>query len=215
MQALIFANGHFATLPDLPDIIEKTGLIVAADGGAVHCASLGLLPHVVLGDFDSIPADLLESYQQKGVELHRHPVHKDRTDLELALDLAMSKGARRVVLLGVLGGRWDMSMANMLLAAQEKYRDIFVSLVDNDCLIRILHHGREHVLNKRHGIIVSLLPLGGEVSGITLTGFRYPLVEQSIPFGSSHGVSNVLLEEYASVYHRAGVLLCVQQNHGR
>jgi thiamine pyrophosphokinase len=211
MKTLIFANGSFDCRTAFAHLVEMADLIIAADGGAVHCAALGIQPHVALGDFDSIGRELLDHYEQEGVELYRHPVHKDATDLELALDLAGEKGAEQVYLLGALGGRWDMSIANIMLAAQEKYCNIEVSLVDGDCLMRILHPGREHTVVHRDGIMVSLLPLGGDVVGVTLTGFRYPLAEQTIRFGSSRGVSNLLETESGSIRHQNGILLCIQQ----
>lgn len=210
MQTLIFANGNFDVFPEFPSLVETADLIIAADGGAAHCASAGILPHVALGDFDSIGRELLEYYEREGVEIYRHPVHKNATDLELALDLAGEKGAQQVCLLGALGGRWDMSMANIMLAAQEKYRKIDVSLVGSGCRMHILHSGREHSVVSSHGIMVSLLPLGGDAEGVTLSGFRYPLTGHTIRFGSSRGVSNLMEAENASVYHRDGVLLCIQ-----
>jgi len=210
MMTLIFANGFFTAFTELPSLIEKADLIIAADGGAVHCAGLNIQPQVVLGDFDSIGSELLEKYEREGVEICRHPVHKDATDLELALDLAGEKGAQQVYLLGALGGRWDMSMANIMLAAQEKYRNIDVLLVGGGCRMRILHPGREHIVSHRDGIMVSLLPLGGDADGVTLTGFRYPLADYTIRFGSSRGVSNLLESESSSICLRNGVLLCIQ-----
>ncbi len=122
MLTLIFANGDLTEPPELPDLLARADLIIAADGGANSCRCLGIIPDVLIGDLDSIDPAILKDFQVKAVAIHRHPPRKDATDLELALDFAMAQGAREVWLFGGLGGRWDMSLANVLLAAREKYK---------------------------------------------------------------------------------------------
>ena len=68
-------------------------LIIAADGGAVHCLALGITPDVVVGDFDSLSPDQLNRLKASGTDIIRHPVRKDDTDLELALKTAVDRGA--------------------------------------------------------------------------------------------------------------------------
>ena len=211
MQTLIFANGDFCLFESLESLVLQVDLIIAADGGAAHCENIGIVPHIVVGDCDSIGADLLERYRQEDVKIFRHPIEKDATDLELALDLACEKGTCQVCLLGALGGRWDMSLANIMLAAQGKYREIDIFLVGDDCRMRILHPGRQHSVFNHDGATVSLLPLEGNTEGVTLIGFHYPLDDHTIRFGSSRGVSNLLAAERATICHQKGVLLCIQQ----
>ena len=210
MLILIFANGEFATTPDLSDLLDRAGLIIAADGGANHCARLGIVPDILLGDLDSVETGLLQKLQAQGVAIHRHPPEKDATDLELALDLALDRGATAVWLVGALGGRWDMSLANIMLCALEKYRSLPITLVGADCRMHILRSGQPFTVHPTHpGRKVSLLPLGGDIQGITLEGFQYPLRDASLPFGSSRGISNVLTEETGTVRLEQGVLLCI------
>ena len=210
MLILIFANGEFATTPDLSDLLDRAGLIIAADGGANHCARLGIVPDILLGDLDSVETGLLQKLQAQGVAIHRHPPEKDATDLELALDLALDRGATAVWLVGALGGRWDMSLANIMLCALEKYRSLPITLMGADCRMHILRAGHPFTVHPTHpGRKVSLLPLGGDIQGITLEGFQYPLRDASLPFGSSRGISNVLTEETGTVRLEQGVLLCI------
>ena len=210
MLILIFANGEFATTPDLSDLLDRAGLIIAADGGANHCARLGIVPDILLGDLDSVETGLLQKLQAQGVAIHRHPPEKDATDLELALDLALDRGATAVWLVGALGGRWDMSLANIMLCALEKYRSLPITLMGADCRMHILRAGHPFTVHPTHpGRKVSLLPLGGDIQGITLEGFQYPLRDASLPFGSSRGISNVLTEEMGTVRLEQGVLLCI------
>lgn len=211
MRVVIFANGQLESQADLRSFHLDADLLIAADGGANHCDALGLLPDILIGDLDSISPALLESYQTRSVEVHRHPAEKNATDLELALDLALKRGASQVMLIGVLGGRWDMSISNIMLVAADCYKNLSITLVGRDCTMRILHPGREHCITGRLGDTISLLPLSGAARGVTLSGFAYPLSNQQIDFGSSRGVSNILKARQASVWFREGVLLCIRQ----
>jgi thiamine pyrophosphokinase len=209
MLTLIFANGDLTEPPELPDLLARADLIIAADGGANSCRCLGIIPDVLIGDLDSIDPAILKEFQEKAVAIHRHPPRKDATDLELALDFAMIQGARQVWLFGGLGGRWDMSLANVLLAAQEKYKTLSFTIPGPACLLHILHPGEPFTLSGSVGQTVSLLPLRGDVRGLTLHGFAYPLHDATLPFGTTRGISNVLNEPAATVQFHGGVLLCI------
>lgn len=208
MTAIIFANGNLDPTPELDALIKKADLIIAADGGANHCAQLNLIPDVLLGDLDSIFPEILESYKTEGTVINRHPKRKDATDLELALDLAVEKGSRSVWLVGALGGRWDMSLANIMLAAGDKYKHLKISLLGQDCSMHILHPAAHTIIGKP-GQKVSILPLKGDAHGVTLDEFEYPLKDHDVPFGSSIGVSNVMQKDQGKVHFTQGILLCV------
>jgi thiamine pyrophosphokinase len=209
MFAVIFANGILDHSPELAALLKQADLLIAADGGANHCAKFGIIPDILLGDLDSIDPEILAMYQKQGMAIHRHPPRKDATDLELALDLATEKGARSTWLVGALGGRWDMSLANIMLAAGEKYKDEDIFLLGQDCTIQILHPGKEYTINSVPGQKVSILPLKGDARGVTLSGFEYPLTDHAIPFGSTLGVSNIMKNARVTVQHNEGILLCI------
>ena len=189
---------------------EQPDLVIAVDGGAEKCRRLGIVPHLLIGDLDSISSELTEKYRHTGVEIIRHPRRKDATDLELALDLAKVRGADQLLLFGVLGGRWDMSLANVMLAASTKYRRMHISLLQTRCRIHIIHGGSDFILKSREGQTVSLLPLSVDVEGVTTSGFEYPLQDSLLPFGSSRGISNILMKNEGTVMVKKGVLLCIE-----
>ncbi len=205
---IIFANGKLDPAPELDALVKKADLIIAADGGANHCARLDIVPDVLLGDLDSIHPKILESCKTEGTAINRHPKRKDATDLELALDLAAEKGSRSITLVGALGGRWDMSLANIMLAAGDKYKHLKISLLGRDCTMQVLHPGT-HTIGGEPGQKVSILPLKGDAHSVTLSGFEYPLNEYTVPFGSSIGVSNIMNKDQVTVQFTQGILLCV------
>jgi len=214
MLALIIANGNLDHSADLLALLKQADFLIAADGGAHHCASLGITPDILLGDLDSIKPAILEELESKEVPIHQHPTRKDATDLELAVDFAIDKGAQTVWLAGVLGGRWDMSLANIMLAASDKYTDQEMFLLGPDCSMQILHPGRMYTINGIPQQRVSFLPLKNEVCNVTLRGFEYPLTLHTMSFGSTLGVSNTIKNPQATVQHSKGVLLCILFNVG-
>ncbi|PJF45860.1 MAG: thiamine diphosphokinase, partial [Candidatus Thermofonsia Clade 3 bacterium] len=89
MRALIAVNGVIQDYSSLQPLLRDDDYLVAADGGALHWLALGRTPHVVVGDLDSLPADLVESLAAQGVRIERHPREKDQTDIELAIERAL------------------------------------------------------------------------------------------------------------------------------
>jgi thiamine pyrophosphokinase len=182
-------------------------LVIAADGGAAHARSAGRTPDVVIGDLDSLNADLRADFEAQGVQVLRHPVAKDETDLELALLHAKHAGATQVTVVAALGGRWDHSLANLLLAAQPAMRDLHIQFAHGEERLFVI---REHaVLDAAVGERVSLLPLTGDAVGVTTDGLSFPLKNETLFFGSSRGVSNTVADAGAEVRLNAGCLLCV------
>jgi thiamine pyrophosphokinase len=205
LRAVIFANGGLThPYPLLPD-----DLIIAADGGARYCLELGLTPHLVVGDFDSLDPVSLQLLAQAGVELVRYPERKDFTDLELALQHARQRGADEILVLAALGGRWDQTLANLLLPASESLYSTHVTLIDGAQEIHLLRLGERLELHGRPGDTVSLIPLTGDAAGVTTHGLEYALSEETLYFGSTRGISNVLVDESAWVSLQEGLLLCV------
>lgn len=212
METYIFANSPNSkdTAPTLTSL-DQADLIIAADGGADLCLRLNITPDIVVGDLDSISPELIREYVDSGVEIIRHPKRKDKTDLELALDLAETKGAGRVVLFGVLGGRWDMSLSNIMLAASIKYSRMNISLCEKQCRMHIMHGNTSLILEGHPGQFFSLVPLSADVQGVTIRGFEYPLENDTLQFGSSRGLSNLLLTTKGGISTTTGILLVVQQ----
>ena len=129
-RIIIFANG-FLNRPDLlRRHITPTDRIFCADGGAQNALALGLTPAAVIGDLDSLPADLVSQLETKGVTIQRHPRRKDQTDLELAFDLAVADRPDEIMLVTALGGRLDQMLANILLLTRLDYAPIRLTLAD-------------------------------------------------------------------------------------
>ena len=220
MKVVIVANGE-ANPEAVRDAVDGADLVVAADGGLRHLLAAGMSPGVVVGDFDSAPNELVQLARQRGAEIIQYPVAKDKTDLELALDLAVERGAHEVVVIGAIGGRIDHQLGNVLLLASPAFASVAVRIVDRagaidrTCTLEpssgheILAITGRAEIRGRVGDVVSLLPLNGAVTGITTTGLLYPLTDEGLALGSSRGMSNVLTCDPATVRVGCGVLLAV------
>jgi len=205
--ALVFAGGD--PVPEsVAAVLAPRGLVIAADSGLRHALALGRAVDLVVGDLDSVDARDLDAATAAGSAVESHPTDKDATDLELALDAALIRGARRVTVVGGHGGRLDHFLANALLLAAGRYAALRLDA----------WMGRAHVtvvrdscaLTGERGSLCSLLAVGGEAGGVSTTGLRYPLRDDVLVPGSTRGVSNELVAEEATVVIETGTVLAVQ-----
>ena len=207
MRAVIFANGVIQEINLVKPLIGKKDLIVSADGGLRYIRSLGLIPDLVIGDLDSVSQDDIEFFEDKKIEILKFPIEKDQTDLEIALRELIKRGYRNILVIGALGGRIDQTLANLGLMS---------SLTNNDIRIE-LDDGQEHImLVKNHqvffgkkGDTVSLIPQCSPAKGITTSGLRYPLNDESLFSGQTRGISNEMIGGKAEINIKLGTVLCI------
>ena len=195
-------------------LLEGCSMIVAADGGGCTCLDLGVSPSVIVGDLDSIDPSTLERLTAAGVEIRRHPPEKDETDLEPALELARDRGAEEVLLMGFLGGRWDHTLANLLLPAGEAFAGLRIWGRERGVEIHWLRPGRRLELREEPGTTVSLIALGGAAGGVRTGGLSFPLAGQTLPWAAARGVSNRVEAPLAWISHETGVLACLIDRRG-
>lgn len=232
MRAAIVANGELSAHARLKEIWLRAKLRIAADGGASNARlHLRIAPHVVIGDFDSLDDETREWLEKNSCEFIRHPPAKDATDLELALQLAQSRGADEITLLGAHGGRADQFLANVLLLTQARNVRIVDAASEMWVVGKAGNEGNKgtegmgatryaigdtraegigvaEILGKK-GDIVSLIALDDRVDGIVTHGLQYPLRGETLERGSTRGISNVMLDEHATVRVARGALLVV------
>ena len=209
LRTIIFANGELHH----PPRVEPGDLIIAADGGASLCLQLGLTPSVVIGDMDSLTEDELRSLESTGAEIIIHPARKDYTDLELALLHARDQGIQEVIIAAALGERWDQTLANLLLPASPKFPEMRIVLIDGPQEIHTLRGGEHLILHGAMGDMISLIPLIGDAEGVTTGGLEYSLAGEVLRFGSTRGVSNIMLQHTAEVNLLEGTLACIHIRH--
>ena len=198
MACILFCAAGFDRLL-MP--IEENDYIIAADGGLAHTDLLGIRPHAVLGDFDSL------GRIPEGANVF--PVEKDDTDSMLAIRHGLALGHKEFLLYGCLDGpRLDHTVANFQSLQYLADRGAHGYLIGKDYIVTVLKNGTLAFPAGADGI-VSLFCVGADATGVTLTGLQYPLTEGSLTSGFPLGVSNHFTGQTASVTVKSGSLLCM------
>lgn len=208
MTGVIICGGSIRDYDYIGRYLEGADLVIAADSGAAHLAGLKAVPGLLAGDFDSISHADYHALAASGIETLRFPVEKDKTDSELAVELALERGCSTVVLLGALGTRLDHSLANVHLLKRLLDRGARGIIADEHNEVYLTDSSI--TLGKEAGAKLSLLPLSGPVKGVTTKGLHYPLENATLEIGSSWGVSNEFADETATVTITGGLLLVIK-----
>lgn len=209
MKVVVVASGDLDPMDG--SWLDRADLVIAADGGARSLDRLGRRPDRLIGDLDSVDPSLVERLVAADVMVDRHPPDKEASDTELAVMAALAADATEVVLLGAFGGsRVDHQLANVLLLADPALAGRNVRAVRASAQVRVIRGGELLVLAGEVGETVTLLPVGGDVNGVTTDGLRWPLEAATLRMGRSRGLSNEVASVPASVRIELGTLLVVE-----
>lgn len=206
----IVANGPKEFLPHLNDYDDQIDVWIGADKGALTLMQTGLKVDWALGDFDSINNEETVFIQQNAKQFQQYSSEKDATDLELALEQAISLNADTVYLFGVTGGRFDHTLVNVQTLYKLKKQNIKGIIIDYVNHIELMMPGKHTVFNDRTYPYISFVPLTLVVKGLTLKGFFYPLNDETIELGSTLCVSNKLLANKGTFLYEEGILLLIK-----
>jgi thiamine pyrophosphokinase len=219
--AIVLADGDVADRAALdaawPGWSDAVTLVIAADGGARHAAPLGLDIDRWVGDGDSISRAELDELRDRGIPIDLVAAEKDASDTELAIDAAIAAGADEVIVLGAFGGRrLDHAIANLSLLAHRALGHRPAVLLDGVARVRLVRapgpDGSSVVtpLPGRVADLVSLIPFGGDATGLTTSGLQYPLRDEALVLGSARGLSNVRRASDASFVLGHGAVLVIE-----
>lgn len=189
---------------------ETFDLIIAADKGLIAADRLELILDYIVGDFDSVPEELLAKYKQKSTPIQTFPTEKDKTDTQIALELALMHNPGEITILGALGSRMDHAVANIHLLLLPLQLNISACLLDPNNKIYLKNKSFQLEKRLQFGNNVSLLPFSERVTGLTLYGFKYPLDHIILGAGTSLGISNEIEEENARVEFVEGIILVME-----
>jgi thiamine pyrophosphokinase len=207
-EVVVVVAGGPSPHPESALAVPLGATVVAADGGLEHAAALGLEVAVAVGDFDSVSPEALEAAEAAGTRIERFPPEKDATDLELALDVALGRGAGRILVLAGDGGRLDHLLSALLVLGSQRYERAQLDAVVGAARVHVVRGERE--LTGEPGELVSLLALHAPASGVWTDGLAYPLRGETLEPGSSRGVSNVFVADSARISVEGGVLLAIR-----
>ena len=178
---------------------RKEDLVIAADGGQKALARMGVVPHLVVGDFDSSEAP-------RDLPFVKHPKEKDDTDAALALREGALRGYRTFAFYGCVGGRLDHTLGAIQTALGAKKEGYRVFLVDAGTVATVL---RNESFSFTPTATVSVLALSERAEGVSLKGLKYPLENATLTNDFPLGVSNEGTGETACVSVENGALYLV------
>ena len=185
--------------------------IIAVDKGLEALYQLHIIPNHVVGDFDSAFPEILEFYKnQSQIIFHKFNAEKDNTDTDIALKLAIELKSSKITILGALGKRMDHAIANIHILKDTLEANIPCQIIDEHNRIYLINKFIQLEKDKVYGKYVSLIPLTSTVEGLTLTGFKYPLNDYTLPIGTSLGISNEIIEKTAHIEMKKGILIVIE-----
>lgn len=203
----IVAGGPETELPVL--MAQQNVLWIGVDRGALYLLDRGIVPDRAVGDFDSVTKEEWARIQQAVVNPVQYPAEKDETDLEIALNEALSLEPEAVYLYGVTGGRLDHFFGAVTLLEKAAHH-CPVSIVDCQNELALFKPGTYELTEKPDWLYVSFFSVSAQVKGLTLEGFRYPLNGYTVKSGSSRCVSNELTGEKAVFSFESGILMMIR-----
>lgn len=205
-RILIFANGELPNLEAARGLLRADDFILCADGGTRHALALGLIPHIIIGDLDSMPEDFQPAPETQVIKFS---ADKNETDLELAIRHALSLHPTQILIVAALGGRFDQTLGNLSLLTDPKLSTFDIRLADG---VEEIFLCRDHATVKgRSGDIVSLIPWAGEITGVVTQNLKWPLNDETLYSYKTRGISNEMVGAEASIAIRSGLLLIVHR----
>ncbi len=191
-------------------IQENFNLIIVADSGLISADRVRILPDYIVGDFDSVPEAILNRYRNHSAPIKTYPREKDKTDTQIAIELALKHTPSSITIVGATGSRLDHTLANVHLLMLLLQHKVDAFIVDQNNKLYLKQESFHIEKSTQFGDYVSLLPFGEAVKGLTLKGFYYPLDDVVLSPGSSLGISNEIVDETARVEFREGIILVME-----
>lgn len=204
MRGVIFSGGELGNPEAVKEKLLPSDFIVCADSGYLHAKKLEVVPHAVLGDFDSVRrSDVVCEH------IVDFPPKKDLTDTEICIRYALERGCNEILLLGATGGRLDHELANLFLLKVIMDEGADGSIFDGISETWLVS-GNIEFDDGEAGDLLSILPVTPTVKGITTQNLEYPLADTTLKFGPALGISNVFLGRHAAVQIAEGLILVIR-----
>ena len=144
-KVLIFSGGDISTKFAMNITKEEFEYVIVADSGLSIADKLKLKIDCILGDFDSVPKDLIRRYKQDKTHTSSYVIdefdsEKDYTDTQIAIEKAIEQEAEEIVILGAMGTRFDHTLSNL--------HNLLIPLKKNIKCSLINEHNKLYIINK-------------------------------------------------------------------
>ena len=211
-KCIIISAGHFVPM-EIP--INEEDMVIACDAGFLYTEQLGILPDLIVGDFDSMNEagstafrSLQEVMDNDPDRIVRLNVKKDDTDTIMAVKIGLSKGYRKFMLYGSLGGkRIDHSFANIQTLLFIKHNGGTGYIIEENRILLIAENETVRFHRGNSGM-VSIFSVSEISRGVTIRGLMYTMDNGELRNDFPLGVSNeFIIDEEAEITVKEGTLL--------
>lgn len=209
MKVLVVCAGEKPSRDLFEKETQECDYSIAVDGGAAVFYENKVKPDLMVGDFDSLRVEILESFREKGVNIEKFAPEKDLSDTAIALEKALERGCDEITFLGCTGGRFDHTYANILLLDKVLARGLRGRIVDGYNCISLIE---ESCIIKKEKKYISFFAYKEEVKGLSLKGFKYPLEGFNLKHSNGLCISNEIVHDYGEVFFQSGKLMVVHSD---
>ena len=178
----------------------KKDTIYAIDKGLEVCDELKIPVSKIIGDFDSVEPSILKKYPNE--KILRYSSDKDKSDTELAVDIALRNNFQEIIILNSSGARLDHFLFNVLILFK---KPLEIKILTPDGLLWALKSGSESIVELKPNTTFSLIPLS-ICTGVSISGSKYDLKNKTLELSSTLTLSNVANGEI-KVSFKSGNLL--------
>ncbi len=199
VRAMIYTGGEISP-KGITEAPTAEDLVIAADAGYRNALALNAKPSILLGDFDSLG----EPQIKDDAEILRVPAEKDFTDTQMAVQVALDRGATSIVIVGGLSGRLDHTLSNLALLESLSQKRISAVITDGKNRVRFLRNGSILIPRAPHFSYLGLIAADPLLKGVTIDGCKYPLKNARISRTHQFAVSNEITGNCAFVAIRRG-----------
>lgn len=207
-QKICYIVGAMSLTPDLRPYPAPGDYVIAADRGFDSLMAYGVNPNLAVGDFDSL------GHRPNHPNVIQLPAEKDDTDMVYALRKGLELGYRRFILLGGVGGRLEHTLGNLQLLDWLALHGAQGFLVGEKTAATCIRDGGTVTFPPSMTGYLSVFCNSGMAEGVTLSGLKYPLENDTLTGDFPLGVSNQFLEEEAAVSVEKGSLLLIWEDKG-
>jgi thiamine pyrophosphokinase len=202
MKRAIILLGGAKKIPER----RQNDFVICADSGFISAVDYSIKVDHLVGDMDSLPPHYLKIARQMGIDIQVYEKDKDLSDGEIALNLALSKGCRKIVISGGKRGRFDHVLSTLFLPFLSD-TDVEIEILMDDDIIHLIRSGTKREFSGKWRK-VSIIPITEE-STISTNGLKWPLRSEMIRLGSTRGIHNEPISDTFSIECTAGCLFVV------
>ena len=204
MRAFIYTGGTVRA-EFITEHPKADDLCIAADQGYHTAKALGERIDLLLGDFDSIG----QIPRDENFEIRQVPAEKDYTDTQLAVEIAIDRGAEEIIIIGGLSGRLDHTLSTLAILEDLNTRGVYCTVTDGQNRARYMKSTSTLIARSPYKYL-SLIAADEVVKGVDIEGCKYPLKKATLRRRNQFAVSNEITGNVAFISVKKGGVFIIE-----